>query len=98
MFYSITSSARASSVGGMVRSSALAVLRLIVNRKRVGCSNGSCSGFAPLRMRSISLPHGLPFRPYPDRTTSSHHRERGFQTRKWLAGDVLLRTRRLVDG
>ena len=39
--------------GGMVRPSALAVLRLIVNRKRVGCSNGSCSGFAPLRMRSI---------------------------------------------
>src|SRR5206468_12481659 len=37
-FHSITSSARASSVGGISTPSALAVLRLIVKKNRVGCS------------------------------------------------------------
>jgi len=37
---SITSSVRASKDGGMVRSSAFAVLRLIISRKRVGYSSG----------------------------------------------------------
>jgi hypothetical protein len=46
-FYSITSSARASNVGGMFKSSALAVLRLITSSNFVGCSigwviNGHC--------------------------------------------------------
>ena len=35
--YSITSSARASSIGGMVRPSALAVLRLMTRSNFVGC-------------------------------------------------------------
>src|SRR5260370_38783829 len=39
--HSITSSARASSAGGIVIPSALAVLRLITNSKRVGCSIGN---------------------------------------------------------
>ena len=46
--YSITSSARASNVGGMVRPSALAVLRLIFISNFVGCSTGSSAGSAPL--------------------------------------------------
>jgi hypothetical protein len=36
--YSITSSPRASSIGGTVRPSAFAVLRLITNSNLVGCS------------------------------------------------------------
>src|SRR5262249_12472090 len=51
-FHSITSSARASSVGGTARPSAFAVLRLKANLNRVGCSNGRSAGFAPLRIRS----------------------------------------------
>jgi hypothetical protein len=46
--YSITSSARASSDGGTVRPSALAVLRLITSSNFVGCSKGRPEGFAPL--------------------------------------------------
>src|SRR5947209_14500373 len=38
--YSITSSARASSVGGTSRPSALAVLRLMTSSNFVGCSTG----------------------------------------------------------
>src|SRR5450759_2197538 len=38
--YSITSSARASKLGGTVRPSAFAVLRLIKNSNFVGCSTG----------------------------------------------------------
>ena len=49
--YSITSSARASSGGGTVRPSALAVLRLIASSNLVGCRNGRSAGFAPLRIR-----------------------------------------------
>jgi hypothetical protein len=50
--YSITSSARASSVGGTVRPSAFAVLRLITRSNLVGCSTGRSAGRSPLRMRS----------------------------------------------
>src|SRR5450432_3688741 len=50
--YSITSSARLSSVSGTVRSSALAVLRLIASTYVVGCCTGKLAGLAPLRIRS----------------------------------------------
>src|SRR5262245_23494720 len=48
----MTSSARSSSDGGMVRPSALAVLRLITSSYLVGCSIGRSPGLAPLIMRS----------------------------------------------
>ena len=50
--YSITSSARASSVGGTSRPSALAVLRLMTSSNLVGACTGRSAGFSPLRMRS----------------------------------------------
>ena len=53
--YSITSSARASSMGGMVMPSALAVLRFITSSNFVGCSMGRSAGFAPFRMASRYL-------------------------------------------
>src|SRR5947207_812531 len=51
--YSITSSARASSVGGIASPSAFAVLRLMTNRYLDACSTGSSAGLAPLRILSI---------------------------------------------
>ena len=48
--YSITSSARASSEGGMVRPSAFAVLRLITSSNCVACCTGSSLGLAPPRI------------------------------------------------
>jgi hypothetical protein len=50
--HSITSSARASNVGGTSRPSALAVLRLITSSYLVGACTGRSAGFSPLRMRS----------------------------------------------
>ena len=50
--YSITSLACASSAGGTVMSSALAVLRLIAISYLVGACTGRSPGFSPLRMRS----------------------------------------------
>ena len=50
--YSITLSARASSVGGIVRPSALAVFRLMNNSYLVGACTGRSNGFSPLRIRS----------------------------------------------
>src|SRR4030095_12407104 len=50
--YWITWSARCSSDGGIVRPSALAVLRLITNSTLVGCSTGKSAGLAPLRILS----------------------------------------------
>src|SRR5262249_55530059 len=50
--HSITSSARASSVGGTSRPSAFAVLRLITSSNFVGCSTGSSAGLAPLKILS----------------------------------------------
>src|SRR5262249_44055587 len=51
-FHSITSSARASSVGGTSRASALAVLRLMTSSYLVGACTGRSAGFSPRRMRS----------------------------------------------
>src|SRR6478672_11705551 len=45
--YSITSSAVASSEGGIVRPSAFALLRLTISSNLVGCSTGRSPGFAP---------------------------------------------------
>src|SRR6266542_1046097 len=50
--YSITSSARASSVSGTVRPSAFAVLRLSTRSYLVGACTGRSAAFSPLRMRS----------------------------------------------
>jgi hypothetical protein len=45
--YSITSSARASTDGGILRPSALAVVRLITSSNLVGCSTGMSAGLVP---------------------------------------------------
>jgi DNA-binding NarL/FixJ family response regulator len=45
-----SSSASASSVGGTVRPSALAVLTLMTNSTLVGCQTGRSAGLAPLRI------------------------------------------------
>jgi hypothetical protein len=50
--YSITSSARASTVAGTSRPSAFAVLRLIAISYLIGACTGRSAGFSPLRMRS----------------------------------------------
>src|SRR5262249_4875609 len=50
--HSITSSARASSVGGTSRPSVLAVFKLITSSYLVGACTGRLVGFSPLRMRS----------------------------------------------
>src|SRR5262249_44467249 len=50
--HSISSSARGSSVGGISRPSALAVLRLMTSSYLVGACTGRSAGFSPLRMRS----------------------------------------------
>src|SRR4029453_3866002 len=50
--YSITSRARASSDGGTVMPSALAVLILITSSYLVGACTGMSAGFSPLRIRS----------------------------------------------
>src|SRR5262249_36501809 len=50
-FHSITSSARASSVGGISRPMAFAALRLIVSSNFVGCSIGRSVGLAPCKIR-----------------------------------------------
>src|SRR5262249_55048295 len=50
--HSITSSARASSMGGTSRPSAFAVVRLMTRSNLVGCSTGMSPGFAPRRILS----------------------------------------------
>src|SRR5262249_14371923 len=50
--HSITSSARASNVGGTVRPSAFAVLRLSTKSYLMGACTGRAVGLSPLRMRS----------------------------------------------
>src|SRR5262249_125355 len=47
--HSITSSARASSAGGISSPSARAVTRLMTNSNLVGCTTGRSAGLAPLR-------------------------------------------------
>src|SRR5262245_2756457 len=54
--HSITSSARVSNVGGTVRCSDFAVLRLITNSNLVGCWTGRLAGLSPLRRRLVYLP------------------------------------------
>ena len=54
--YSMTSSARARIAGGIVRPSALAVLRLTTSSNVVGCWTGRSAGFVPLRMRPVYSP------------------------------------------
>src|SRR4030095_6311537 len=51
--HSITSSARASSVGGTSMPRALAVLRLIVSRYLEACSTGRSAGLDPFRILSM---------------------------------------------
>src|SRR5262245_1838500 len=51
--HSITSSARASSVGGTSRPSDLAVLRLITSSNCVGCTTGRSAGFSPLSILPV---------------------------------------------
>src|SRR5262245_15006941 len=53
--HSITSSARATSDGGTVRLSALAVLRLMTSSNFVGCSTGRSAGLAPFRILSTKI-------------------------------------------
>ena len=50
--YSMTSSARASRLGGTVIPNALAVFILIVISNLVGACTGRSAGFSPLRIRS----------------------------------------------
>src|SRR6266436_4243231 len=54
--HSITSSARASTVAGTSRPSALAVLRLMTNSNAVGSWTGSSEGLSPLRIRPAYTP------------------------------------------
>src|SRR5262249_30653977 len=49
--HSMTSSARASSLSGIWRPSALAVLRLITNANLMDCITGRSAGCSPLRIR-----------------------------------------------
>src|SRR5260221_12720246 len=49
--YSITSSASASSVGGISRPSSLAAFKLIAISNLVGCTTGRSAGLSPLRIR-----------------------------------------------
>ena len=50
-FYSITSSAMASSVAGTVRLSILAVCALTTSSNFAACATGRSAGLVPLRMR-----------------------------------------------
>jgi hypothetical protein len=51
--YSITSSAVASSLSGIARSSISAVCRLMTSSNFDDCTTGRSAGFAPLRMRPV---------------------------------------------
>ena len=50
--YSITSSAFARKAGGMLRPSALAVIKLMTRSNLVGCSTGISPGFVPRKILS----------------------------------------------
>ena len=52
--HSITSSASASSVGGISRPSAFAVFRLMTNSNLVDCMTGRSASFSPLRTRPVA--------------------------------------------
>jgi hypothetical protein len=51
--YSITSSARPSSVSGKVRPSVLAVFMLMISSAFTDCCTGRSAGFSPLRIRPV---------------------------------------------
>src|SRR5262245_51847168 len=51
--HSITSSASASTLSGIVMPSALALLRLMAISNFVGCSTGRSAGFSPLRILPV---------------------------------------------
>src|SRR6516162_4683626 len=55
LHHSMTSSARASTGGGITIPNALAVLRLIVRANLVGCSIGKSPGFAPFSILSTKV-------------------------------------------
>src|SRR5262249_48679740 len=50
-FHSITSSASAMSLSGIVKPSVFAVVRLMANSNLVDCITGRSAGFSPLRIR-----------------------------------------------
>src|SRR5262249_54518513 len=52
--YSITSSARTRKVSGIVRPITLAVVRLTISSKLVGCSTGMSAGCVPRRILSTN--------------------------------------------
>src|SRR5262249_42713827 len=52
-FHSMTSLASARSIGGMLRPSAFAVLRLMISSSLVASWTGSSPGFSPLRTRPV---------------------------------------------
>src|SRR5262249_60844717 len=56
LHYSITSSARASRVGGIRRPSAVAVFTLRTSSSLVGCSTGRSLGLAPFKILSTYTP------------------------------------------
>ena len=51
--YSMISSARASSEGGMVRPRAFAVFRFMMSSYLLGACTGRSAGFSPFNMRSM---------------------------------------------
>ena len=55
-YHSITSSARNSTTAGIVRPSALAVLRFKTNSNLVGVSIGVTAGFAPSKIFAAMVP------------------------------------------
>src|SRR5262249_17620125 len=73
--HSITSSARARSVGGTSRPSALAVVRLMRRSNLVGCSTGISAGFAPRKILLTRSPvrrhRSKKFGPYDIRPPAS---------------------------
>ena len=70
--HSINSSARASTVTGIVSPSAFAVVRLMTSSSLFGCSTGMSAGFAPRKILSTNsaarrVDPGNSFRRRPDR-------------------------------
>src|SRR5262249_46154007 len=55
-FHSMTSSARASSIAGISRPSALAVLRLMTNSNLTDCTIGKSAALSPFKMRPTLMP------------------------------------------
>src|SRR5215471_14882435 len=89
----MTSSARASSVGGTSRPSSLAVLRLITNLYLVGAWTGRSAGFSPLRMRSTypAAPRNCSTTSYPYESGRCCQRMAGRAQNRVAAGAVLPR-------